>query len=599
MKSLKAKLILSIVSLTIIASVVTGAVGLVTSINVSNSIIEEQSQTTLQGAVKTLDLYLQEQFGELHLNAGGELVDAKGSAVLGNHEYLDRFANSMGVVATVFGKSGSSYVRTLTTITDSNGSRALGTELDSSGAAYAAINAGQSYFGVADILGTEHEVAYQPLRDSSGQTIGILFVGMPMDSIRAIMNEGTSKTITTMLIPAIIVLAAAAAIAVLISNSIVRPIKKIESAARQIAEGEFNVKLDVRSKDEVGQLANSLGRTIDQLVNYQSYIDEIADALNSIANSDLRVELRLNYEGQFKKLKDHMEGLIENLSRTLMVINESSQQVRSGAEQVSDGAQSLSQGATEQASSVEELSASIAETAAKVKHNAGNAITARDKASAAGTEMNRSAEQMSRMVTAMDNISGKSSEISKIIKIIDDIAFQTNILALNAAVEAARAGAAGRGFAVVADEVRNLAGKSADAVKQTSSLIEETIQAVQAGSAIATQTSESMGKAARGAAEAVTLIEEIAHASQEQAESINQINQGIEQISSVVQVNAATAEESAAASEELTAQSVSMQEQISRFRLQGQPRAASYYAPESSPESYGYVEHPVSVGGKY
>ena len=601
MKSLKSKLILVIVSLTVVASLVTGAVGLITSINVSNDIIEEQSQTTLKGATAALDLYLQEQFGTLSLNSSGALVDDRGTPIDGQHEYLDRFADSMSVVATVFAKQGNGFVRVLTNIKDDSGNRAVGTALDTSGEAHQAISNGQSFFGLAQILGGDYEVGYVPLTDGSGQTIGILFVGMPMASIHAIMNAGTAKTISSMLLPAVLILAIAIAIAVFVSTSIVRPIKKVAVAAEQIAEGQFNVELDVKSKDEVGQLAESFRRTIDQLVNYQSYIDEISEALHSVSNGDLCVELKLAYEGQFRKLKDYMNALLQNLNATLSRINESSQQVRSGAEQVSDGAQALSQGATEQASSVEELSASISETAAQIKRNAQNALTARDQANAAGAEMNASTEEMTKMLAAMQNISDKSAEISKIIKIIENIAFQTNILALNAA---------GKGFAVVADEVRNLAGKSADAAKQTSALIEETIQAVDSGSKIAAQTSDSMGKAAAGAAEAVSLIDEIAQASQEQAESINQINQGVEQISSVVQVNAATAEQSAAASEELTAQSVTMQEQIARFRLQGDkanarpaaaPAPAEQHTPAApaaaAPRSTGAA--PALAGGKY
>ncbi|WMJ82943.1 methyl-accepting chemotaxis protein [Oscillospiraceae bacterium LTW-04] len=352
-----------------------------------------------------------------------------------------------------------------------------------------------------------------------------------------------------------------------VSSSITNPIKKVTVAAQQIADGNFDVSLSVNSKDEVGQLANAFNFTIDRLVNYQGYIDEISDALHHVSNGNLKVELQREYAGQFKKLKDSMMALLANLNSTILQINQSSEQVHSGAEQVANASQALSQGATEQASSIEELSASITEVTEQIRKNAENAKLAHEKANFAGNEMRDSNEQMREMMAAMEQITFKSSEISKIIKIIEDIAFQTNILALNAAVEAARAGAAGKGFAVVADEVRSLAGKSAEAAKNTTGLIEETIKAVDNGSQIAGKTAASLDKSAQVTVDAVTLIDEIALASQEQATAIVQINQGIEQISTVVQTNAATAEESAAASEELSGQANILQELISKFIL--------------------------------
>ena len=379
--------------------------------------------------------------------------------------------------------------------------------------------------------------------------------------------QGVTELTRILLITCVAVLLVGVGVTYLISGKIAKPIVKITKAAQGIAEGSFDVALDVTSHDEIGRLAEAFRLTIDRLVNYQGYIDEVSDSLDEIAHGNLTVALHREYTGQFRKVKDNMQAMTERLNDTLVQINRSAEQVDNNAEQVAHGAQALSQGATEQASSVEELSASIAETAEQIRRNAEHAATAHEKANFAGGELQRSNEQMSAMVTAMNDIARKSDEISKIIKAIDDIAFQTNILALNAAVEAARAGAAGKGFAVVADEVRNLAGKSAQAATDTTALIEETLVAVRNGSKMAEITAKSLEESARETTEAIQLINRIAEASREQADSVLQINLGVEQISAVVQTNAATAEESAATSEELSSQSNLLKDLMARFHL--------------------------------
>ena len=567
MKSLKGKLILFVLILVIGASLLTVSIGLLRSFKVTEDIIQTQIEHQLTGDNNMLKLYMEEQFGSVHLSSSGKLVDREGKPVDGQYEYIDKLAENMNVVATIFVKDGDGYKRVLTTITDEKGGRVVGTALDAKGEAYKALSEGNSYFGQAEILNKSYMTGYTPIYDSSKKAIGIYFVGIPMESINLILDQGIQATIRSVVVSILLILLAAATVIYFMASSIVKPIQKITRGAQQIADGNFDVSLSVHSKDEVGQLAKSFNLTIDRLVNYQGYIDEVSDSLLNISKGDLTVQLQKEYLGQFEKLKINMQSLLENLSMTLGQINKLADEVANGSEQIADGAQALSQGATEQASSVEELSATLSEISGHIEKSAENAKAAHEKAGKAGQELESSNEQMRNMVEAMNQITLKSSEISKIIRIIEDIAFQTNFLALNAAVEAARAGSAGKGFAVVADEVRNLAGKSAEAAKNTTALIEETLEAVQNGSAISTRTALSMEESSRVTSEAVGLIDKIANASKEQADSIAQINLGVEQISMVVQNNAATAEESAAASEELSRQAQILKGYIENFKL--------------------------------
>ena len=346
------------------------------------------------------------------------------------------------------------------------------------------------------------------------------------------------------------------------------PISEIENAATKMAEGNLDVEISYTSKDELGILAAQVGRLIRKL---QTIIDDENKFLAKMAEGDFTVDsiCEEEYTGGFYPLLVSFRGIAEKLNDTMLQISQSSAQVASGSEQVSNGAQALSQGATEQASAVQELAATISVISSKVNQNAENAQQVNEMAGNVSAEMNVSNEKMHQMIQAMSDISSSSGEIGKIIKTIEDIAFQTNILALNAAVEAARAGAAGKGFAVVADEVRNLATKSAEASKNISALIENSLKVVENGTQITDDTASSLLQAVTGVNEMTDIIRQISDASRDQADSISQITTGIDQISSVVQTNSATAEESAAASEELSSQSQIMNRLVERFKLKG------------------------------
>ena len=356
-------------------------------------------------------------------------------------------------------------------------------------------------------------------------------------------------------------------IAVIVGNKQAKPILSLTKSVKKLSEGSLDEEISVRSKNEIGLLAKGLRQLVKQLKDYQLYIQEITDSLTEMQNGNLDIELKNEYAGEFAKVKFALLNLSDRLTDLIGNIQQSSDFVSSSAKNVASGAQNLTEGSMAQASSIEELSATINDISTRVKLNAENAGKVDSEAQISRTELSKSDGQMQEMKQSMNNINEKSTEISKIIKTIDDIAFQTNILALNAAIEAARAGEAGKGFAVVADEVRNLAQKSAEAAKNTTVLIDETVKAVEMGTNLADSTAVSLHQVVEGQDSLSTLISKIARASEEQSQAIAQVTTGIDQISGVVQQNSATAEESSAASSELNAQAEKLRAQISRFRL--------------------------------
>ena len=349
-----------------------------------------------------------------------------------------------------------------------------------------------------------------------------------------------------------------------ISNAL-KPLKKISEAGKEVAGGNFDVEIHYPQQDEIGELSRSISEVIGRS---KKIVFDLRDRLDAMAGGNFTENLESEeYVGDYAPLLESLKHIQEDMNRTLQEVHASSVQVLSSAEQVNTGAQSLSQGATEQASSIEELSANMQDISQSIQASTKTAGEAYKLQGEAGVAVLQSNEKMEEMRKAMDDITAKSNEISKIIKTIDDIAFQTNILSLNAAIEAARAGAAGKGFAVVADEVGNLAQKSAKAAQNTGLLIEETIEAVEKGAKITEETAESLNSVSKSTEEVNTLIEKISSASSKDLEGITSLNQGLQQISSVVQANSATAEQSAAASEELTGQANKMNELVERFQL--------------------------------
>ena len=399
-------------------------------------------------------------------------------------------------------------------------------------------------------------------------------------SLTAVNSSDVDAAVKTTVISMVLLSACALiliiAVIFLLLHRLLRPIKSIVSAAAEIADGNLNVQIAAESEDEVGRLARTFLKMVQNLNVIVSDVDYILGKMAE-GDFDVRTNSEESYVGNFRGILSSMRTLNIKLSNVLMQINTAADQVSDGSEQVSSGAQALSQGTTEQASSIEELAATINEISLHVKQTAENAVQAREQTIHAGCEVDSCNHQMQEMIAAMDEIGEMSGQISKIIKTIEDIAFQTNILALNAAVEAARAGEAGKGFAVVADEVRNLASKSAEASKDTANLIEGSMQAVEKGTQIANSTAEQLSQVVSGAQEIVNTIDDIATASQRQSDSIRQVTTGVDQISSVIQTNSATAEESAAASEELSGQAQILKNLVSKFRLKDSNNSFSGY----------------------
>lgn len=397
-----------------------------------------------------------------------------------------------------------------------------------------------------------------------GSTGWTLTTGMPDKEY----NQAYTAVRNTTLIIFIIVLLVVAAVILLISRQIVTPIKKLTSTADSIAEGDLDVVIDLHSSDETGRMGDALNRTVVQLRRYTAYISEITKTLENMAKGDMRIHLEEDYVGEFASIRTAFGDISQSLNHALHLINDTAEQVSVGADQVSNGAQALAAGSTEQAASIEELSASVMTIANQAEENSENVKTATQYVAMTGTDVTSGNEHMAQLTEAMNEIGSASDQIANITKVIEDIAFQTNILALNAAIEAARAGDAGKGFAVVADEVRSLAAKSAEAAKQTADLIHHSVITVSKGTQITTETAKILQQVEDSTIKVTESFTKIEQASAEQANAIEQVKLGLTQVSAVVQTNAATAEENSATSEEMSAQASALRTEVGRFKLE-------------------------------
>ncbi|MCI8719841.1 MAG: methyl-accepting chemotaxis protein [Oscillospiraceae bacterium] len=383
---------------------------------------------------------------------------------------------------------------------------------------------------------------------------------------KIIEQQNTSSTIGIVVIIAVMVVATLVVLlmATKIIRSIAEPSNQVRAALVGFSQGNLGVPVEFSGKNELGEMCDAL-RTSQKVLH--SVIQDISETTGQMAKGNFDVELTATFPGDLAPIQQSVNQFVIRMSDTITNISQSASQVSAGSEQVSNSSQSLAQGATEQASAVEELAATINDISTSSKQTAASAEEAQTSVAQAAAQVNASNDYVKQLNVAMQNISGSSEEISKIIATIENIAFQTNILALNAAVEAARAGSAGKGFAVVADEVRNLASKSDEAAKATKDLIENSITAVREGADVVGKVTESLEQTTVLASGVSKLMDQVTEAVESQTTAISQITEGIDQISAVVQTNSATSEECAAASEELSSQANIMHQLMAEFKV--------------------------------
>lgn len=435
------------------------------------------------------------------------------------------------------------------------------TNLQSLATIHSQVRAGEKGFSNYTYQGVEKFVAYSPIDGTDGWS---LCVAAPVADFTATVRYSVYISIGLALLSII----GGAIVAKRMTNGITVTIPVLMNRLSAFSEGDVTSPMPqvTTTSLEIETLKIS---TESSISNTSALIKDIDYLLSEISNGNLDIFSKCpeKYVGDYKNILRSFRRLKKSLSESFTNIQSVSEQVAAGSSQVSSGAQTMAQGATEQASSVQELSATIIEVSQRVNENAENASKAKELSFEAGQIMQRSVEDMGQARSAMDEISETSKNISKVIKAIDDIAFQTNILALNAAVEAARAGSAGKGFAVVAEEVRNLSQKSAEAAKNTTVLIEGSINAIEKGTELVNKTSDGFSQVAEKANEVAEIVDTIAVKTQEEAVAISQIAVAIEQVSSVVQLNSATSEESAAASEELSSQAAVLENLAAEYKV--------------------------------
>ncbi|MDE6602195.1 MAG: methyl-accepting chemotaxis protein [Lachnospiraceae bacterium] len=535
----------------------------------------EYVQQALQGNVYVSEPLISKITGQLSIMVAAPLYAEEnyGSSIVGVVYFVpqETFLNDI-VSAIRLGENSRAYMInktgdtiadiTLETITVQNieAEAQSDSSLQELAAIHGEMRQGKNGFGEYTQGEEKMFAAYAPVPDTDGWSIAVT---APQINYLASTRDAIVINLAVIGIAVLV----SVVIALALARNIGNPMKACVNRMKLLVEGDLETPMPkISNRDETGVLARSTESLVEGL---SIVINDISFLLNEMANQNLDVHTEHEevYVGSFQSILHSMRNMRKELSGAMRQVNHSAEEVSDASTQLSSSAQTLSQGTTEQASSVEELAARISVISEQVRNTASGALDVRTQTHQTGEEVLLCNQKMQNLVEAMERIQSSSEEIEKILKTIDDIAFQTNILALNAAVEAARAGSAGKGFAVVAEEVRNLAGKSAQAAKNTSELIENSTEAVHMGTEIAQSTADVLLGVVNSIQAVVDAIDHIATVSNEQSEAVVQVSEGINQISIVVQSNSATAEEGAAASEELSAEATCLKELVDQFTL--------------------------------
>ena len=490
-------------------------------------------------------------------DAGNLLAVLTGGFRLDSEQMVDDIQRQTGANCTVF--LGDERIATTLRHPDRPDERAVGTKLTNPTVLETTLSQQDIYTGEASVLGTPMKVSYLPIfNERDRETMGMIFAGIPMARQQAMVRSQVLSIIAVTIIGLVVF----SGVLFWLIRSVVAPLVIGGKILRGIAEQgniQANVSKDLlERKDEIGTISRNIERVLE---DYRT----VAKMTEKLASGDWQATVKP--KSPEDELNSNIGKMLDDVNSILRQISNSVERVSTGAGEVSSVAQNLADGSQKTAASLEEITASMHEISGQTKMNAESAGQARDLAQGASKAATDGQEAMRDMVSAMEKITRNSSEIQRVIKVIDDIAFQTNLLALNAAVEAARAGQHGKGFAVVAEEVRNLASRSAKAARETSELIANSGTEIERGGEIAHRTSDVLNSIVDQVKQTTDLVAGIAIASNEQAQGVGQITIGLQQIDAVTQQNTAAAEESASAANEMSSMARTLRELVTQFKL--------------------------------